>query len=165
MRRSPILTVTILTAALQAGCAAPPPPPPPTVVNLTLTAKPGNNPGPDGQAAPVTLRVYQLASAAAFGNADFFPLYSSDSATLGADLIKRDDALLAPGQTVRRTLMPRDDAHTIGIFAGYRDFGANRWRVSADIPAHKTIDVIVTAAPGGLTLQATTEAPPAKSGS
>ena len=95
-------------AAILAGCAAPPPPPPPTVVKLTLTASADVNPDPTGAAAPVVVRVYQLGSTSGFDAAEFFQIFNQDQATLKTDLIKRDDFLLAPGQTKTATLPPTD---------------------------------------------------------
>jgi type VI secretion system protein VasD len=149
---------------LLASCSAPPPPPPPTVVNLTISAAPDVNPGPNGHGAPVTLRLYQLASASGFGNAEFFALYNADAATLGSDIIKRDDVILAPSQTVHKTLTPRDDVKSLGAFAGYRNFQAAAWRASTDIPPHQTTNVTITAGAAGIALKAVT-LPPAKPGS
>ncbi len=147
-----------LLAAL-AGCAAPPPPPPPTVVSLTLAATADANPDPAGQGAPVVLRVYQLASTAAFGNAEFFDLFNQDAATLKTDLIKRDDVVLAPGQTKTVTLMPTDQVKSVGIFAGYRDYAHATWRAAADVPPHKTTKLTVTAGKTGIAIAPTAGSP------
>jgi type VI secretion system protein VasD len=149
-------------AALLAACAAPPPPPPPTVLNLTLKALPGVNPGPDGQAAPVVVRVYQLETAANFGNAEFFPLYNTDSTVLGADLVKREDIVLAPGATKTETIMPKDPVKALGIFAGFRDFQNTPWRGSTDVPPNKTTNVTITAGPAGVVVKAEPAPPPPK---
>ena len=138
--------------ALLAACAAPPPPPPPTQVAQTLTATTDVNPGPDGTAAPVALRVYQLASTSAFNGAEFFDLFNQDQATLKTDLIKRDDVTLPPGQSKTLTLSPTDQAKSIGVFAAYRDYAHAVWRVTADIPPHKTTKITVTAGKAGLTI-------------
>jgi type VI secretion system protein VasD len=148
-----------------AACSSPPPPPPPTVVNLSISASADVNPGPDGRGAPVTLRLYQLASASGFGNAEFFALYNADAATLGADIVKRDDVVLAPSQTVTKTLTPRDDVKALGVFAGYRAFQQAAWRASADIPPHMTTNVTITAGATGIVLKAVTLPPPPKPGS
>ncbi len=150
---------------LLVSCAAPPPPPPPTIVSLTISASPDVNPGPDGHGAPVTLRLYQLGSASGFGNAEFFALYNADAATLGSDLAKRDDVILAPMQTVKKTLTPRDDVKSLGVFAGYRNFQAAAWRASTDIPPHQTTNVTITAGAAGIVLKAVTLPPPPKPGS
>ena len=162
MRRLPIPGWACLTTVLASCAAPPPPPPPPTVINVTITASPDVNPGPDGRGAPVTLRLYQLASASGFGNAEFFPLFNADAATLGNDIVKRDDVILAPSQTVKKTLMPRDDVKSLGVFAGYRNFQQATWRASADIPPHQTTNVTITAGAAGIVLKATTLPPPAK---
>jgi type VI secretion system protein VasD len=135
------------------------------VVNLTISASADVNPGPDGHGAPVTLRLYQLASASGFGNAEFFALYHADAATLGSDIAKRDDIILAPSQTVKKMLTPRDDVKSLGVFAGYRDFQAASWRASTDIPPHQTTNVTITAGAAGIVLKAATLPPPAKPGS
>ena len=138
--------------AVVVGCSAPPPPPPPTVVALTLTAAANANPDPAGQGSPVVVRVYQLASTAAFSNAEFFDLFNQDAATLKSDLIKRDDIVLAPGQTKTTTLMPTDQVKAIGIFAGYRDYAHAVWRGSIEVPPHKTTKATITAGPAGIVM-------------
>lgn len=149
--------------ALLAACAAPPPPPPPTQVALTLTATSDVNPSPGGTAAPVVLRVYQLASSSAFNGAEFFDMFNSDQATLKTDLIKRDDVTLAPGQTKTMVLSPTDQVKTLGVFAAYRDYVHATWRVTADIPPHKTTKITVQAGRTGLTI--VKPAPASKPGS
>ncbi len=136
------------------GCAAPPPPPPPTIVNITLNATPDANPTTDNQGAPVAMRVYQLSSASNFNGAEFFPLYQTDTAVLKTDLIHRDDFLLAPGTSKSETIKPTDQVTTIGIFAAYRDFQHSTWRGTADVPAHQTTNITVTAGHDGITIKA-----------
>ena len=153
-----------LSASVLAGCAGPPPPPPPTVVSITLTADASVNPTAQGQGAPVSIRIYQLGSAINFGSAEFFPLYKDDAAVLKTDLIKREDLVLAPGQTKTDTLTLDGPVKAIGFFAGYRDFQQVDWRGNADIPPHKTTDITVAAGRGGLVVKASL-APPFKPGS
>jgi type VI secretion system protein VasD len=143
----------VLTAAL-AGCAPPPPPPPPTVINLTLSAAADANPTQTGQGAPVSLRVYQLASTSAFAGAEFFQLFGQDQATLGSDLVKRDDLIVAPGTSKTMTLMPLDTVKAIGVYAAYRDYSGVVWRVTTPVVPHKTTNVTVIAGKAGLTLTA-----------
>jgi type VI secretion system protein VasD len=145
---------TAIVAALLTvtGCA--PAAPPPTVVTVQVSATASANATPAGQGAPVAIRVYQLASKSGFEQAEFFPLFNSDTATLGPDLVKKDEFLLAPGGSKSITLQPADTVHAIGVFAAYRDFQHATWRGDADIPAHKTTTVTVTADRPGITLAA-----------
>lgn len=140
-----------------AACSSPPPPPAPTVVEVKLTAAAGVNATQSGQAAPVVVRIYQLASAAAFEGGEFFRIYNTDAATLATDLLKKDEYLLAPGETRAVTLTPPEQAHVIGVFAAYRDFRTATWRATAAIPPHQTTNLTIVAGPSGITLNSAPE--------
>ncbi len=120
----------------------------------------GRRPDESGQGAPVVVRIYQLGSTASFSNAEFFPLFNSDSEILKSDLLKRDDYILAPGQTKTTTLMPTDTVKALGVFAGYRDYHHATWRGSADVAPHKTTRVKVTAGASGITVTSEQVPPP-----
>ncbi len=128
----------------------------PTIVNVNVQAGPDLNPGTDGAANPTVLRIYQLGSSSGFTNAEFFPVYNADTATLGPDLIRRDDVPLNPGGTKTMTLNPAETVHAVGFFAGLRDFQAETWRASADIPPHQTTNVTVTLNKAGIAVQTQT---------
>jgi type VI secretion system protein VasD len=140
---------------LLAGCSSAPAPPPATVVSIQITADANANATLQGEGAPVAIRVYQLASRSGFDGAEFYRLYSADAATLGSDLIKKDELLLTPGTSKSLTLMPADPVHAIGVFAAYRDFQHVTWRAAADLPAHQATTVTVTADRAGIKLAAT----------
>jgi type VI secretion system protein VasD len=152
MRSAGIALGALVFTASLAGCGAPPPPPPPTVVALTLAASPDANQTAAGQGAPVALRVYQLASTSAFTGAEFFQLYSQDQATLGPDLVKRDDITIPPGGSQSITVTPLDTVKAIGVFAAYRDYASVVWRVTMPVAPHKTTTVTITAGRAGLAL-------------
>jgi type VI secretion system protein VasD len=143
------------------GCAAPPPPPPPpTLVNITLSAATDANQNEQGVGSPVQVRVYQLSSAANFNNAEFFPLYRQDATTLGADIVKREDFELSPGKTVTDKLSPDAPVKAVGFFAAYRDYQTAIWRASAEVPAHKTTNILVTIGATGIVVKAEVLTPP-----
>ena len=144
-----------------AGCSspAPPPPAPPTVVGLQVSATANVNTTPEGQGAPVAVRIYQLGSKSGFEGAEFYPLYKTDAATLGADLVKKDEWLLTPGASKSVTLMPTDPVHAIGVFAAYRDFQNVTWRAATDVAAHRTTRITVTADRTGIKLVASIDKP------
>ncbi len=144
--------IALSAAALLAGCGSPPPPVPPTLVNASVTAEPDVNAGPDGAAAPVVVRVYQLVSPAGFGGAQFFPLFNGDAAVLKDDLVKRDDLLLAPGQSKTLALKPEDRVHAVGVFAAYRDYEHVTWHAVTDIPAHQTSTLTVRVGKAGVSM-------------
>ena len=112
---------------------------------MRISAAGDVNATPEGQGAPVVIRIYQLASKSAFEGAEFRRLYNADTTTLGGDLIKKDELLLIPGTSKSITLMPSEAVHALGVFAGYRDFQNATWRADSDLPAHQTTAVTVTA--------------------
>jgi len=136
------------------GCSSPPPPPPPTVVNLTLTTATDANPTASGQGAPVIVRVYQLSSPAGFEKAEFFRLLNQDTATLGSDIVKKDEYLLPPSTTKTVNISPGPTVKSLGVFAAYRDFRNVTWRGTAEIPPNKTTDVAVKADAKGIAVTA-----------
>ncbi len=145
--------------ALLAGCGGPPPPPPPTMVKAAIAASADANADAGGAGAPVALRIYQLVSPTGFSGAQFFPLFDKDAATLKDDLVKRDDILLAPGQSRDLTLMPEDRAHAVGVFAAYRDYEHVTWHVAVDIPAHQTSTLTIAATKAGISADIRPAAP------
>jgi type VI secretion system protein VasD len=112
-------------AALLSACASKPTV---TPVTLTLTAAANANPDTRGRASPLTVRAYALKSAAAFEAADFFSLYEKDTATLGAELVQREEVVLRPGDSRTFDLTLPADAKAIAVMAAYRDLERARWR-------------------------------------
>lgn len=106
------------------------------------------------------IRVYQLTSTAGFEKAEFFRLFNQDAATLGSDVVKRDEFLLPPGTTKTVKIEPTPTVTAIGVFAAYRDFSNVTWRATTDVAPHVTTDVVVTAAAKGIALTAKPEPPP-----
>lgn len=133
--------VALFSAALW-GCA-PPPPPPPTVVDITITAAPDANPDGAGRAAPVAVRIYQLASTAAFDKADFFLLYERDAEVLGADLVGKDELVLAPGESKQLNKELKPGTTSIGVVVAFRDVQNANWRGTASPPANQTTPIAV----------------------
>jgi type VI secretion system protein VasD len=150
-RLAPALLALGLLSSL-AGCA-PPPPPPPTVVALTLVATSDVNAAPGGPGAPLVVRVYQLSSDAAFSGAEFFQLFQQDAATLKTDLVKKDEYILAPGQTKTAALNPMSTVTEIGIFAAYRSFQTVTWRATVDVAPNKTTTINVQAGAKGIVVK------------
>ena len=136
--------ISTLIAGILSGCGGPPPPPP-TLVSVTLTAEPRSNGG-----APLSVRVYQLASPAAFEAAQFFPLYNGDAVLLKDDLVKRDEVLLAPGQSKTLALKPSDKTTTIGVVGAYRDYETLTWRTVTPVPPHQSSVLTVVSSMAGL---------------
>ncbi len=115
-------------ALLVASCGAPPPKPVVTLVSLNLSASADANPDARGRPSPLTVRVYVLKAPGPFEGADFFSLFDKDQATLGAELVKREELLLRPGESRKLEFTLEPDAKNIAVLAAYRDLERARWR-------------------------------------
>lgn len=163
VRSAGVLVACLALLAGLAGCGAPPPPPPPpTVLEVKLSAAPDSNRNAGGEGTPVTVRIYQLGSPAGFEGAEFYRLYRQDAATLGSDLVKRDEYLMAPGSSRQVTLRPPEPVRALGVFAAYRDYGNATWRAVEAVPPNKTTEVTITVGPTGVTMAAKPGAPAPK---
>lgn len=139
-----IRSLAAFACALLVGCGGAAPPPPPTVASVAIAAAADINPDAAGAAAPVAVRIYQLASTAAFEKADFFQLYQNDQSVLGADMLGRDEMVLAPGASQQLTVEMKPGARFIGVVAAFRDVQNARWRATAAPPANQTSQVQVS---------------------
>lgn len=134
MTRSRRCAALAAAALLMQGCAKapvvepPPPPPPPVVLELAVTARPDLNPDVAGRPSPVVLRVYQLADATPFTDADFFALWEHEAATLAGSLVRRQELVLAPGDRSSSRLQLEPGVRSVGVAAAFRDIRDARWR-------------------------------------
>jgi type VI secretion system protein VasD len=128
-------------ALLMAGCAAKPVV---TTVAVTLTAGADANPDARGRASPLTVRVYAMKSPGLFEGADFFSLFEKDQATLGAELVQREEVLLRPGESRKLDFNLPADAKSIGVMAAYRDLDRARWREVRPVTTGKAQSLDVT---------------------
>lgn len=146
-RRSFLITSTLGSAALLAGCmgetAAP-------VLAVSAQGRAGMNPGPDGQDRPVTITVLQLASAAAFDSADYFAL-QNPSGALGGDLIRSDQLVLSPGGNASKAIAIQPGVGVIGIVGGFRTPAGRTVRSKIAAPAADS-GLIINVGSGGLSL-------------
>jgi len=126
---------------LVAGCASKPVV---TPVSLTLVAGADANPDARGRASPLTVRVYALKSPGPFEGADFFSLFEKDQATLGAELVQREEMLLRPGESRKLDLVLPADARAIGLMAAFRDLDHARWREVRAVEPGKPQTLTVT---------------------
>ncbi len=132
-RRITLVAMLALCAALMTGCFGkkPPPvpePPKPSKLELSAVASANLNPDASGRASPLVVRVYALRSLAEFEKADFFALYEKDEQILAADLAKRDEFVVKPGESI---LQPREyppDVRFIAVTGAYRNVEKSTWR-------------------------------------
>jgi type VI secretion system protein VasD len=151
----------LAAAALVAACAKapviepPPPPPPPVSVVVEAVAAADVNPDVEGRPSPVIVRIYQLADDAAFGKAEFFPLWNQEAQTLAAAAVGQHEMRLVPGGDGEYTFKLDPQVRSIGVAAAYRDFRNVTWKTSVAIPDQpvpgSTIRLVVGAGSGAVT--------------
>ncbi|WP_338415416.1 type VI secretion system lipoprotein TssJ [uncultured Sphaerotilus sp.] len=103
--------------------------PDPTLLNLQISTSADANPDARKRPSPLVLRVYELSGHALFDTADFLALFERDRETLGAEMLGKEEWVMAPGsvRTLERKLAP--EVRHLGILAGYRDLERARWRL------------------------------------
>jgi type VI secretion system protein VasD len=112
----------------------------PASLNITLQVSSNANPDIRGRPSPVVVRLYELRTTTSFESADFFSLNDKDQATLGGDIINRDEFFLQPGQSQTIQRKAGATSRGIGVFAAYRDLERSKWRAIANIPAPIPLD-------------------------
>lgn len=154
VRRQLLLWAGMASAGLfAAGCAKPPPPPVTTPVRLQLVGGPDMNPDARGRASPMALRVYALKTSSGFDTADFFALFEKDVATLGSDLIQKEEVLLKPGESQVLSFVLAADATAIGVLAAYRDLARAQWRQTIPLQAGQPLNLQTVFGARSMTMQ------------
>ncbi|MBL8446752.1 MAG: type VI secretion system lipoprotein TssJ [Zoogloeaceae bacterium] len=149
---SPTRRLLVLAGALYVAACASPPKPVVTKIEGKVVAAADANPDSKGRPSPVIVRIFELKSLAAFSGADFFSLWNSDSAALGAELAAREELALKPGDNVAldRTIQP--GVTHFGAIVAYRDLERAVWRAAIPVPVGQTTKVTVTVGPRSLTI-------------
>lgn len=141
--------VALLAAALLAGCAKPKPPPPspkpkpPALLSIRIAASALLNPDARARPSPVVLRLYELKSPAQFEAADFVSLFDKDQATLGADVVAREELVLRPTETKSITKPLDPDTRFVAVMAAFRELERARWRSWVPIVADRNNAVTI----------------------
>jgi type VI secretion system protein VasD len=138
------LAIGIVGTASLTGCAGlfsktppPPPPPKPGTLAININASNGINPNANNRPSPVVVRLYELKASAQFESADFLSLYDKDQSVLGADIVVRDEFVLAPGEKKAIAKPLAADTKFIGVVAAFRDLERARWRALVAVLPNK----------------------------
>lgn len=135
------LRVALLSLLLGlVGCAGDPPQPqplPPTIVKLQIESAPDSNPGSNGEAAPVMVRIYELKENAGFLSVDFFALFNNDKSVLADELARKSEVFVRPGEVKSLDLQPEDGVKFLGAFAGFRQLDNAQWRGCLKLDTHQ----------------------------
>lgn len=136
-RLAPLLVALALCACFGKKpdpITTPAPPPPPKTTEWQLVSAADLNPDAGGRPSPLVVRVYSLRALDSFRAADFFSLYEKDEQVLAADLVRREEWILKPGETreVKGELPP--EVKFVAVVAAFRDVSRATWRASVPVP-------------------------------
>jgi type VI secretion system protein VasD len=104
------------------------------VVNMTILSSGLINPSVLGEARPVQLRIYQLATDVRFQNADFEDIWKRDKATLQDDLIKVEEMSVYPNYRIDVQFERDEKAMVVAAVALFRNPTGRTWGVTFDLP-------------------------------
>jgi type VI secretion system protein VasD len=137
-----VIWLAIALQAVFSGCASAPKP---VVSTLQITVEAAADVNPDARrrASPVTVRVYALKTLSAFESADFFSLFEKDQATLGAEVVIKEELLLRPGESRVLNMKLGPEAKSLAYFAAFRDLEKATWRGSKTIVAGQVANIKV----------------------
>lgn len=139
-RRFFATTLMLFGAWMLSACATKPVV---TPVTLRVVASVDVNPDGRNRASPILVRVYALKSTGPFDSADFFSLFEKDQATLGGELVQREELLLKPGDSKPLEMKLSADVKAIAVMGAYRDLERARWRVVRPVEPGKPLNLTV----------------------
>jgi type VI secretion system protein VasD len=103
-------------------------------VKTEITTAADLNPNRDNRPSPIVLFTFQLKTAEAFENADFFSLTAAEATVLGGDLIERTQSILQPGVVLPLEAEFDEEARFLGFVAAFRDIEKAQWRAVVELP-------------------------------
>ena len=115
----------------------------PTSINAQIVASFEINPDANGRPSPLVVRIYELKSISAFNDADFFKLYDEEVATLGGDLLSREEFELTPGESREIIRNTHEQARFFAVVAAYRNIDQASWRASKALKLNSKNSLIV----------------------
>ncbi len=142
--RSITLIIALLMTAVISGCfSKDPPPAPATIINAEVLASDVINPDGEGRPSPIVVRLYELKNLGTFNTIEFFPLYNEEAATLGDDLVYREEFSLIPGGKKLYTRTPAADTQYLAVIAAFRNIDQATWKAAVPIPAERITNLII----------------------
>ena len=143
LRQLSYLLVCMLIMIGISACASSPMSLFPTKVKAQVLASHELNPDFNNRPSPVVVRIYELNSAATFNSAEFFQLYDEEAATLGGELIARQEFEISPGEGRELIFKPQENTRVFGVLAAFRNVDQAIWRATAELDLNSTNTLIV----------------------
>lgn len=131
--------LVLFIICLAAGCSNRP-------SSLTVNLQTANYLNPDiyKHSSPVVVTIYQLKSAAAFQQANFFALNNNALGVLNTDLLDKQEIELRPKQTERLKIPLSPGANYIGVIAAFRNPDQSQWRRLVKVEPGKNVKLQIS---------------------
>lgn len=117
--------------------------PPAGIVTLAISAHPLTNMDLSGRPSPTVIRIYQLRKEVDFNEASFFDLYDQDKVLLSADLLAREELVIAPGSFSTHSFTVNPETRFFAVMAGFQDTGNSIQKQI--IPVSPLVDISLVA--------------------
>jgi type VI secretion system protein VasD len=144
--------------------AAPPKEPEPCkqqILTLTIIASPRINLANNGEARPVQLRIYQLATDVRLNNASFEEMWKKDKETLQEDFLKYEELSVYPDSRTDIRFERDERALVLGAVALFRQPKGRSWYTILELPPPPGKGACQPYCPGGVCGDGGEEAGPA----
>ncbi|WP_455221378.1 type VI secretion system lipoprotein TssJ [Kaarinaea lacus] len=148
-----LLFIFALIAAFLAGCTT-------TKRMLGLTNKidisiettKDVNPDAQGMPSPIVVRFYELSTAIDFRKADYEALFNNEQASIGKDIIRRDEFELKPEQTRNIVRKAKRETKYLALLAAYHNTANIKWRAVMSVNSDGTTRVALRLEKSGITV-------------
>jgi type VI secretion system protein VasD len=148
LRKIALVLLAFFVAMAVEGCGSSP-----TRLEANVTATQDANKEAGGHPLPIVVRIYELKTAGSFQSADFFSLYDHEDATLGGDLLAREELNLRPGEQLRIERATDPDAQYVGVLGAYRDIDNAIWRATHGLQRGKTNKLQIELGPSSVSIR------------
>lgn len=106
----------------------------PTKVTFSLVSDEGTNPNIWGEAAPISVQVFELADDSMFMSADYDQIKADYEGTLRSNFVKNYDYVLTPGQFKFVNAFEVDeDTNYIGVMAHFSEPDLSEWKKAVKV--------------------------------
>lgn len=134
--------VAAVAIGLLASCASGPKEPKEATLTSEVVAAADINPNRRETAQPVKLHVFYLKQDEAFLQATFNDLIMPDSPAIAADLVRRTEGLVGPGETIYLDDKFDESAKFIGVISEFTRIDQAEWRSIVAVPEGSWKDLL-----------------------
>ena len=121
-------------------------------IDITIQTTKDVNLDAQGNPSPIVVRLYELSTAVEFRKADYEALFSDEQATLGKDLLRRDEYEIKPEQTRIIARKAKENTKYLGLLAAYHNTTNIKWRAVISLNSSGNADMKLLLEKSGITV-------------